>query len=116
MTDQTEQLRAIFERVAYERYVEQRKTCGVVDDNAEQVTPEGLFWRTPSGGYGVIYINSAWWGFLQGALAVGRREPVAYRYKGSRGHWRYVGAPFTPGWDMPAWLKHEPLYDGVLAP
>jgi hypothetical protein len=37
-------------------------------------------------------------------------EPVAYRYKDSRGHWRYVGTPFTPGWEPPPNLVRDPLY------
>lgn len=37
-------------------------------------------------------------------------KPVAYRYKDSRGHWRYVGTPFTPGWEPPPDLLREPLY------
>jgi hypothetical protein len=37
-------------------------------------------------------------------------EPVAYRYKDTRGNWRYVGAPLTEGWGFPENLRHEPLY------
>ena len=38
------------------------------------------------------------------------QEPVAYRYKDARGHWRYVGAPLTEGWDFPQSLNHETLF------
>ena len=37
-------------------------------------------------------------------------EPAAYRYKDTRGNWRYVGAPLTKGWEFPENLRHEPLY------
>lgn len=43
-------------------------------------------------------------------LPAAGQEPVAYRYKDARGHWRYVGAPLTKGWDFPQNLNHEPLY------
>jgi hypothetical protein len=44
------------------------------------------------------------------APALRAPEPVAYRYKDSRGHWRYVGAPLTSGWSVPPNLRFEPLY------
>lgn len=44
------------------------------------------------------------------SLPAAGQEPVAYRYKDARGHWRYVGAPLTKGWDFPQSLNHEPLY------
>ena len=45
----------------------------------------------------------------QEASATGA-EPVAYRYKDVRGHWRYVGAPLSEGWALPANLSFEPLF------
>lgn len=42
-------------------------------------------------------------------------EPVAHRYKDARGHWRYVGAPLTKGWDFPQTLNQEPLYTAPQA-
>ena len=45
----------------------------------------------------------------QEASATGA-EPAAYRYKDVRGHWRYVGAPLSEGWALPANLSFEPLF------
>lgn len=39
-----------------------------------------------------------------------QQEPVAWRYKDARGHWRYVGAPLTEGWVFHGLLDEQPLY------
>jgi hypothetical protein len=52
----------------------------------------------------------AWQARASVSLPAAGQEPVAYRYKDARGHWRYVGAPLTKGWDFPQNLHHEPLY------
>lgn len=42
-------------------------------------------------------------------------QPVAWRYKSSKGHWRYVGHPLTPRWEFPLTLNQEPLYAAAQA-
>lgn len=54
------------------------------------------------------FVDRAGRAFL--SLPAAGQEPVAYRYKDARGHWRYVGAPLTKGWGFPQNLNHEPLY------
>ena len=45
-----------------------------------------------------------------------KQDPVAFRYKSTKGHWRYVGAPLTKGWDFPTELNHAPLYAAPVMP
>ena len=63
----TEQLRAAFEPLVYQRYLAQRAAGRAEGDEVEVLTPEGVLWRTADGGYGVNLVNAAWWGYLAGA-------------------------------------------------
>ena len=54
--------RQAFEVAAYRRYRAQKALGLLVGDDGDG-TPEGLFWKQPSGEYGVLAFNAAWWGW-----------------------------------------------------
>ncbi len=70
--------------------------------------------RNDLGDYEHLCTFGAWKGYQLGIQKAieenNKQEPVAFRYKTWRGHWRYVGAPLTKGWDFPALLNHMPLF------
>jgi hypothetical protein len=51
-----------FEHAAYNRYLGQ-KALGLLTQEDGDGTPEALFWKQPSGEYGVLMFNAAWWGW-----------------------------------------------------
>lgn len=62
-----EQLRARFEELAYQRYLELTLLAGEEGDTVEVLPKEALFARNPDDTYHVLSMNSAWWGFQAGA-------------------------------------------------
>jgi hypothetical protein len=61
-------LRAAFEDAALSHAIQQRIAGRVTgDDNSADFTRESLFWRKPSGDYGVAQFNAAWWGYQMAA-------------------------------------------------
>lgn len=59
----TADTRAAFEAAALEHFIKRRDEGKAIDDNGSPATPEALFWKTPSGDYGVQMFNAAWWGW-----------------------------------------------------
>lgn len=49
--------RKLFENTMFALYV-RKKNLGQID-----TTPEALFWKQPSGEYGVLMFNAAWYGW-----------------------------------------------------
>lgn len=56
-------MRAAFEDAALSHAIRQRIAGKVLDDNGAEFTKESLFWRKPSGDYGIAQFNAAWWGY-----------------------------------------------------
>jgi hypothetical protein len=55
--------RTDFETAMYAHYLRKR-AAGQIDAEGEgDGTPEALFWKQPSGDYGVLMFNAAWYGW-----------------------------------------------------
>lgn len=63
----TEELRARFEELAYQRYLDLTLLAGSEGDIVEVLSKEAVCARNPDGTYFVLAMNSAWWGFQAGA-------------------------------------------------
>jgi hypothetical protein len=58
-----EQDRAAFEEACLVQFAAWRAAGNTADDNGCENTRESLCWREPDGTYGVLALNSAWWGW-----------------------------------------------------
>lgn len=59
----TADTRADFEAAALAYTIQRRDEGKTLDDNGCPATTEALFWKTPTGDYGVHMFNAAWWGW-----------------------------------------------------
>lgn len=62
-------LRARFEALAYQRYLDLTLLAGSEGDTVEVLPKEAVCARNPDGTYFVLSMNSAWWGYQAGAGA-----------------------------------------------
>lgn len=66
----TADARPAFEAAALEHFAQRRAEGKAIDDNGSPATAESLFWKTPSGDYGVQMFNAAWWGYQAAVKAM----------------------------------------------
>lgn len=100
-----DQEREQFEQAAHEHYLAERGKRQIKDDFEAPATRENLMWRQPSGEYGVLIFNAAWWAWKARAALVPPSE-----YRTSRGR-SFSFSGWAPGetpldhFDRGEWLK-----------